>query len=115
MSDVLEPPNQEEPEGEAIDFGARVNDAFEQIQVAIEGLLSVLGETDDSLLTDWIVVAISQGMDEGGYPTCSNAIVLPKRFTPGYRVKGLLMDAIDQLHAAERQPVIVMQAGEDDE
>lgn len=108
MSDVLEPSDDDQPEtDEDVDPNNVLNEAIDRVESAIEGLLSILGETTDSILTDWAVVAVSQGMNEEGYPTCSDAIVLPKRYIPGYRLKGLLYDALDQLRADEAHVIVV--------
>ena len=91
-----------------------LNEALLLIERSVEHLLSLMGETDDSILTDWLVVAVSQGFMEDGRPAASDAMILPKRFLPGYRIKGLLVDALDQLRASDQQ-IIVMNQGDGEE
>lgn len=92
-----------------------LDDAINLVQESIENLLSLMGEDDDSLLTDWLVVAVSQGYTDDGRPTASDAIILPKRWLPGYRIKGLLVDALDQYRASEQQVIMFNSAEDGDE
>ena len=104
MTDVAPPPGSDsEGEGpEEFDANKVLDDTLDRLEQAIADLLSILGETDDSILTDWVCVAVSQGMTDEGVPVASDAIVLPKRFMPNHRLKGLLVDGLDQLRNSEQ-------------
>lgn len=92
-----------------------LDDALDLVQQSIEHLLSLMGETDDSILTDWVVVAVSQGYLDDGRPIASDSMILPKRYLPGYRIKGLLVDALDQYRNSEAQIIMLSGSGDEDE
>lgn len=107
MSDAEE---EREPTAEEM-----LDDALALVEQSIEHLLSLMGEEDDSILTDWAVVCVSQGFTEDGRPMSSDAMILPKRYLPGYRIKGLLIDAIDQYRASEANIIMLSGSDFDDE
>ncbi len=107
MNDIIEPSEDDELPGDASPDDI-LNDALLWVEEAIENLLSLMGEGEDSLLTDWLVVAVSQGFSEDGkHPFASPAMILPKRYLPQHRMKGLLIDGLDQLRASDAQIVVL--------
>ncbi len=92
-----------------------LNDALDLVEQSIEHLLSLMGEEDDSILTDWAIVCVSQGFTPDGRPNASDAMVLPKRYLPGYRLKGLLVDALDQYRNSEMSIITLSGSDIDDE
>lgn len=92
-----------------------LDDALLLVQESIEHLLSLMGEDSDSILTDWAIVCVSQGFSPDGRPLASDTMVLPKRFLPGYRIKGLLVDALDQYRNSEMSITVVHSNDDEDE
>lgn len=105
-----EPQEEREPTPDEI-----LDDALTLVQESIENLLSLMGETSDAILTDWAVVCVSQGLADDGRPLASDTIILPKRWIPGYRLKGLLVDALDQYRASENQIIMLNSQVDDDD
>lgn len=90
--------------------------ALENLNNAIEDVLSMLGEDNTSLLTDWAVVAVSQSITDEGQHIASPAILIPRNEEiPIYRLKGLLHDALDGLRNEVGTTIIVVNADSDTE
>lgn len=118
MSDeqVMDVPSEDGDHEQEPQDSELIQEAYDSLNRSIEDVLSLLGESNDSILTDWVVVAISQGFDERGRHVASPAIVIPRNNElPIYRAKGLLVDALDGLRSDQATTVIVVSSGDDDE
>lgn len=96
-----------------------VRQAFDRLTLAIEEILSMMGEDNTSLLTDYAVVAVSQTIDDSGRHIASPALIIPRDDElPIHRIKGLLVDALDGLRTEETTTIIVIDGsgldGDDD-
>ena len=61
----------------------------QQLEDAIRNRLAVLG-ADDGLLTDWIVIAAVQNLDEDGDCITQVSTVFPDGTMPYHRIVGLI-------------------------
>lgn len=90
--------------------------AHDNLQRAIEDVLSLDGEDHTAILTDWVVCAVSQAItDEGRHVSSPTLIIVRDNALPIHRVKGLLVDAMDELRAMNTTTHIVVHSDTDDE
>lgn len=108
--DELTPEEEQEPTDQELE-----QIAFENLHRAIEDVVSFMGADQTSLLTDWVVVAIDQRYDDEGRLETSPAIIIPRHAAehPPYRIKGLLVDALDGLRNDETTTYIVVNTNKD--
>lgn len=91
--------------------------AFDNLQMAIEDVISSCGEDNTAMLTDWAVVFVSAAVDSDGDFVASPTGILPREgYLPPHRIKGLLVDALDRIRGGEIiYSTYIDQSGEEDE
>lgn len=105
--------NDEPEEVEPTEYELRQT-ALDNLQAAIEDVLSFYGEDNTSILTDWAVCAVSQAiMDDGRHVSSPTMLIVRDNALPIHRVKGLLVDALDELRSMTSQTTIVVTGDED--
>lgn len=90
--------------------------ALDNLQAAIEDVLSFYGEDNTSILTDWAVACVSQAItDDGEHVSSPSMLIVRDNSLPIHRVKGLLVDALDELRSASNQTTIIVRTDGDDD
>lgn len=93
-------------------------EAYNNLVMGIDGFMQFIGEvTPDRILTNWVMVATSAGVDEDGEFYESDPLVFPRRAQAGWLTKGLLRDAIDSNNLSDVAAVMIhiSKGAEDDD